>query len=327
MNGRLPGRPAWLMNLLLSVGTVLLSLIVAETVLHLLYKDFLIIQKEERAVLHRYDEMLGWVPRTGVSQQFTATRTISVTHNSRGFRDIDQRLKPGKRIVFIGDSFVWGYDVEQHERFTELLREKLPNWQIFNLGVSGYGTDQEYLLLQAQFDHYQPDVVFLVFCTDNDDNDNISNSIGPGLYFKPFFESTSGHLVLRGIPVPKSLTYFGYHHPTLSRSYLVRLIVRALAPKPTMADGIPPTAAIIQEMNEFVRRKGSRLMVGLTQRQPLLESVMLNENIPFLQLSDAERYNANGFHWTPAGHAVVSSKLFDFLLRTGVVPPGPTARQ
>lgn len=327
MKRRVPERPDWLTNMLLTLGAVLLCLLVIETAVRLTYKDLLVVQKEERALLHRYDETLGWVPLPGVSEKFTATRTISVTHNSRGFRDIEHRLEPGKRILFIGDSFVWGFDVEQHERFTELLRMKLPDWQIYNLGVSGYGTDQEFLLLQSQFDDYRPDVVFLVFCTDNDDNDNIANNIGPGLYFKPYFEFSGDKLLLKGIPVPKSLTYFSLHHPLLSRSYLVRLIVRALSPKLVRAEGMAPTAAIIQEMNDFIRQRGSRLLVGLTQRQPLLESVMTSENIPFLLLNDAERYNANAFHWTPAGHALVSSRMYDFLLRTGVVTPGSSVRQ
>lgn len=44
-----------------------------------------------------------------------------------------------KRIVFIGDSVVEGIGVKPHERFTELLNNKLGNgFEVINLGVSGY---------------------------------------------------------------------------------------------------------------------------------------------------------------------------------------------
>jgi lysophospholipase L1-like esterase len=48
-------------------------------------------------------------------------------------------------IVFLGDSFVWGLDSEADERFTELLKAKLPDYKVL-VAVAGFGTDQEYLL-------------------------------------------------------------------------------------------------------------------------------------------------------------------------------------
>ena len=45
--------------------------------------------------------------------------------------------------MFVGDSFVWGYDVEASERFTELLRDEFPGIRIVNAGVNAYGTDQD----------------------------------------------------------------------------------------------------------------------------------------------------------------------------------------
>lgn len=312
---------------MLVAASLLLACIIAEAILRIGFEKNLTFYEEERALLYRFDDLLGWFPRTNSTNTLTGSRTISVLNNSRGFRDIDhiKSIKPG--VVFIGDSFVWGYDVEQSERFTEKLRTKMSGWEIYNLGVSGYGTDQEYLLLKQQFDYYMPRLVFLVFCTDNDDNDNISNSISNGAYYKPYFEIHDHKLELKGVPVPKSLTYFGRQHPLLAKSYVVRLLVKATSPKIVRSNAFPPTAAIIQEMNEFVVQRGSQLVVGLIERQPALENFMKNQSIPYIQLTGAERYNTNWYHWTPKGHTTVSNKIYDYLLNAGLVNPEKKDRQ
>ena len=69
-------------------------------------------------------------------------------------------------MLFMGDSFVWGVDAEAEERFTDLLRGRIPDLAIVNAGVSGFGTDQEYLLLQRIWPKIEPKVVVLIFCTD-----------------------------------------------------------------------------------------------------------------------------------------------------------------
>lgn len=63
--------------------------------------------------------------------------TISVVHNSHGFRGPEPVNNSKPNVLIIGDSFVWGYDVEASERFTEKLQENHPEWNMYNLGVSG----------------------------------------------------------------------------------------------------------------------------------------------------------------------------------------------
>lgn len=310
--------PKGFVNVILVVFSLIFTCGIGEAIIRQFFDKNLTVYEEERSLLYRFDELLGWFPKTYSSNVFTGSRTISVSHNSRGFRDVEHTKSGKPGIMFIGDSFVWGYDVEQPERFTEKLRSRIPEWEIFNLGVSGYGTDQEYLLLNQQFDYYKPRLVFLVFCTDNDDNDNISNSISNGAYYKPYYELNGEKLSLKGVPVPKSLAYFVRQHPLLSQSYIVRLFVKALSPKMVRND-FPPTAAIIQEMHEFVYRKGSQLVVGLVERQPALEHFMNNQNIPYVQLNGAERYSAMWNHWTPKGHDTVSNKIHDFLFNAGLL--------
>lgn len=178
-------------------------ILLAEIFARILIPD--LVKKDERNIIYKYDNELGWSPIENLSTQFEGSRLINVSNNQFGFRDINHGIKNKKRIAFLDDSFVWGYDVEQDERFTKKLQTLLPNWEIFNMGISGYGTDQELLLLQKWFDHIQPDIVFLCF-TPNDWKDNIANSRYGG-YFKPYYEYIDFKLIKKGTPVPKGLNY------------------------------------------------------------------------------------------------------------------------
>lgn len=324
LHPRSGARWSWVSNVLLSALSLLVVVGAGEGLLRLFFSERLMIHEEERALLYRHDPKLGWFPRENSRTSFTGSRTITVAHNSRGFRDREHLLDGKPALLVLGDSFVWGYDVEAHERFTDKLQSRLPEWNVYNIGVSGYGTDQELLLLMDQFDYYRPKLVFLVFCSYNDEQDNESNSIGQGGYYKPYFTVNGQKLVPQGMPVPTSLTYFGRKHPSLARSYVVRLLIRAAAPRLVTVDN--PTMAILRRMNQFVRQNGSLLAVGLEQPHPALEHFFQVEGVPYLRLDGAERYPSHGWHWTPAGHTAVSDAVYSFLLRQGVLAQKDDAR-
>ena len=71
--------------------------------------------------------------------------------------------------------------------------------QVLNTGVSGWGTDQQYLFLRDEGFRYEPDIVVVSFFFMNDfDNIRYSSQYGLG---KPLFINTS--LDLANVPVPK----------------------------------------------------------------------------------------------------------------------------
>jgi hypothetical protein len=177
-------------QVVLTVTTVCAVLAISELSLRLFlgqkFLDFNRMQGETLA--YDYDRRLGWFPAPNSKKEAlcVSARTIAVSHNCDGFRDPEPVFDQRPSIVFLGDSFTWGYNVESTERFTEVLRQRHRDWRVCNWGVVGYGNDQEYVLLRKDFERYQPQVVFLVFCTENDHVDNCGN--GGGLwYYKPYF--------------------------------------------------------------------------------------------------------------------------------------------
>src|SRR6185503_2752348 len=77
----------------------------------------------------------------------------TVTHNSQGNRGPEAAFaKPSgvRRVVVIGDSQAWGYGVGDDETIPAQLQRLLneaggARYEVLNLGVGGYGTDQAFL--------------------------------------------------------------------------------------------------------------------------------------------------------------------------------------
>ncbi len=118
-----------------------------------------------------FDPELGWRNRaglraeaTGPTLQFPVFR-YRVTINARGLRDREHALAPAPgvtRIVLLGDSFAWGWGVDDGRSFADVLEERLgPAVEVVNLGVPGYSTDQELLWLEREGLLYRPDLVLL----------------------------------------------------------------------------------------------------------------------------------------------------------------------
>ena len=98
-------------------------------------------------------------------------------------RDVEHSLdKPDGvyRIAVIGDSYSEAMQVERDKAYWALLPERLAacgfaagkRIETINFGVAGYGTAQEYVVLQTSAMRYQPDLVLLQFTTGNDVRNN-----------------------------------------------------------------------------------------------------------------------------------------------------------
>jgi hypothetical protein len=311
------GRPR---RLLASLGVPLLVTIATLLGLELALRlaDFRELREgvSERSLSYRYDSELGWAPIPSSTSTVTNARTIHVRHNSLGLRDREFLADGRPTIVFLGDSLVWGLDAEADERFSEILKRRLPDYRIVPAGVSGYGTDQEYLLLRRLWPTLKPAIVVLMFCTQNDREDNTTNIRYEG-YHKPYFTITAdGELRLEDQPVPASrLQYikenWWVHHLWLARlANAVYLKIRH--PLLYVPD---PTERLVDEIQAFVEQHGARFMVGLQNTDLGLVHHLQARSVPFVTFDEADIYPgaAAGGHWTPEGHVLVAERLMALL--------------
>jgi hypothetical protein len=308
--------------------TTLATLAAIEIILRVVDLRVLREGTSERSLTYRYDAELGWAPVPNSSSIVTTARTIHAQHNSLGFRDIEFERDARPTMLVIGDSFVWGVDAEANERFTDLLRSRLSSHTIVNAGVSGYGTDQEYLLLQRLWPTIRPAVVVLIFCTANDRLDNGTNIRYDG-YQKPYFATAAdGTLELRGQPVPKSRQLYIKQGWLVRRLWLARVAAFAYVeirhPQVYVPD---PTERIVSKVREFVEAHGARLIVGLQSGDEKLMRHLRIEQIPFVAFDGAETYSSlHGAHWTPGGHRLVAERLLGLLSQNHIAQADNVSR-
>ena len=309
-------RRAFWRGMALQIAMFVAALGVAELTLRFIDLRYLRMDESGIAPVFSHDAALGWFPIPNSVQNYTGARTVTVRHNSLGLRDVELQNSLRPTIAFLGDSFVWGYDAEEDERFTNLLRLKMQGYRIVNAGITAYGTDQEYLLLRRIWDQINPDVVVLMVCVDNDRIENSTNLRYDGPY-KPYFDLSAAQF--SGQPVPWSRHLYFNHYWFAHSSWVVRVGISAYVylrhPPIHVTD---PTEKLILMMRDLVRSRGAKFMVGLQRRDPSYEDFFATQGIPFVAIEGAEVYPTHGNHWTPKGNDLVADRLMKLLYDNGV---------
>ena len=155
--------------------------------------------------LFEKDSQLQFVPRPNVSGVHASPEyRVEITINSLGLRNVELRPgeNSGRRILVLGDSFTFGWGVQDAEAFPaqvqDLLRKAgFPDIDVINAGVTGYGTVQEAGWFERIQPHVQADAVLLAFFVGNDFYDNLQLS---------GYEIVDGYLVDRPFGAAPRLT-------------------------------------------------------------------------------------------------------------------------
>ncbi|HMG68662.1 MAG TPA: hypothetical protein VK588_13280 [Chitinophagaceae bacterium] len=131
--------------------------------------------------------------------------------NSLGFRS-EFEFNPKKtgnykRILLFGDSYTAADGVSNKKRYSDLLMQMLPGTEIYNFGMPGTGTDQQYLIYKEYAKDIEHDLIMIVVLVENirrvnaqyrfylnDKNEKI-------LFQKSYFQLQNKKLVLKNIPV------------------------------------------------------------------------------------------------------------------------------
>lgn len=147
-------------------------------------------------------EIYGWgfapYQKVNISQPDTG-EVYTETLNRWGWRDVDHPLvKAKKRVLLLGDSQIWGPGLRLEETIGRQLQKKLgETYEVFQMGYSNFGTDQQYLVLKEEGSLVQPDFVILIMTISNDIIDNLSEQSVAGNAPKPSFRLDNGKLLAR----------------------------------------------------------------------------------------------------------------------------------
>jgi len=137
-----------------------------------------------------------------------------VSVNQAGFRCRHEFVKTkteGKfRVLLFGDSNTAGDGVSNKDRYGDVLESLLPNLEVFNFGLPGSGTDQQYIIYRELASEIECDLIVIGVLVENirrvvaryrvyfsQDGESI-------IMAKPYFlMDRNGNLTLHHVPVPK----------------------------------------------------------------------------------------------------------------------------
>lgn len=123
-----------------------------------------------------FDEITGWSYKPKISY-YESNNRFSYHFNDVGIRvsSPSSQINYDKpRIVFIGDSVTFGEELNYEDTFAAQIGGLLGDrFEVVNLGVQGYGSDQSLLRLKKQIGELDPSYVVFTFINDHN-NRNVN---------------------------------------------------------------------------------------------------------------------------------------------------------
>lgn len=336
-------------NLALLLISICFALVLGEIALRIMGWDPLYVSPE-RIQFWKEHSLLGWAHQPGQEGVFENPqfRTF-VRINQKGLRDREhsyERPNNTKRILVLGDSFAWGFGVDESDRFSELLETSL-GVDVVNAGVSGYSTDQELLWLKSEGIKYDADLVILIFCG----NDIIHNhmELVYTIYYKPKFIIEEGKTILKSRRAPTiglkaKFIYFLSQHSALANLFVHRYFNLLSSYKkfkdnlhktnPSVFRTSPTkksfelTIMLLDEMNNIAKLKGAKFMIVATDRwwhspsgetyQDFIDTLKASGFL-VLDVESMPGFNPTDMliphdgHWSIAGHQFVAEQIENFI--------------
>ncbi len=228
-----------------------------------------------------------------------------------------------KTVIMVGDSYIQSLGANDPETFAWILAHEMPV-NVVNLGVLGYGTDQELLALEAFLAAHPAlgvrDVV--VFVSQNDFID-VQLDYHYLARRKPRFAVANGRLERGGYRL-------GLSDRLMDFSYLYWLVNSKIAERRSLgsadpAAGIDVVVACLAAMREAATRRGAHFHVlahHLVEIAPMAEArwaeflrragaTDITEALRLPKTPDPIGYDR--FHWSVSGHQRVAALLKDRL--------------
>lgn len=327
----------WRARLILVLLATVFSLALAEGVLRILAPGSPRSAGEERGYFCRFDPVLGWAPLPDITARHERDGFSVLVHQNglglRGPDDLGPARTPGRareRVLVLGDSYAWGYGADQDSIFTAAAVHGA-DLDALNSGVSGYGTDQAYLMYRRLRRTVDVDRVLLVFTPYNDIANNLASRQYD--YDKPFFTWEGDSLRLHtahlgaaadwsaGQALVKSVRVLNLGASLVRRvdnglkNRRARRVdtepgKRALAPAPLSDEarrGVDLTVEIIDRLRREVEADGASLEVAVVPYRPNVEAGLAG-NHPFVRAL-ADRLHARGIvYLEPYGEFVAAGR-------------------
>ncbi len=255
----------------------------------------------------------------------TAQHITDIVSNSDGFRNPREFGAPGneKRLLIIGDSFVFGLGVNSKDRLTEVLETKISGWRVDNLGMGGWGMDLMLRALEKFGSKINPDIVILAVYTD-DFRRVMPRYAGMGFTI-PKYELNNGKLASKAYPGGSAWR----------KLHLTQAAYEIYWYKITNRNRYDLNKALLNRIYQETQNLSAKLVLLYLpgkrdtkedrERRQFLNHWSITQNVPFLDLHEQlnkagidNTYIKGDYHWNANGHRIAASEIVNFLSRETV---------
>ncbi len=286
---------------------------------------------------------LGWetaadIHWKGMHEGYGEIRYSTTRYGFRLFGDINTN----KRKVFvIGDSYTEASTVSDGETYYDYLKKHANNVEVFAYGCDGYGSLQEYMILDKYFDMIKPDIILWQFCSNdiiNNDHKLESLSIrNNNLLRRPYY--MNGKIVWLHPTSAYSRIYSIIKHSYFLRRMFITsarrfssVENRTLYDHALFKKGIETTSEIMRlvkqrardipiiafSVNETEYSKGVFFAICRSYGIYWINGVpeAISEAKKSGKKVDNEPYNG---HWNRTGHAIAGEEILDWLVEKELI--------
>ena len=277
----------------------------------------------------------GWLPLAGLDlvRRNSDGGMWHVVTDQEGIRG-PAAWQPGRdvHLLVLGDSFAFGEGVDLDERFDTLLQERFANLSVINLGVMGYGPDQELIRARRWTGDLRAGDIVLLLTYGNDFLD-LARTTHSGRS-KPWLERQGGVLIEHRPDI-------GLIERLRDRSYIFSLAARRFNTdlSGTFDARLEDSGAlyrdwVLQETRPLLER-GVRVVLAHHGDQvfelPFDVAAMFAEVCPALTgclaldpasaLRPRDEIFFNDGHWEAGGHRLAAEQIGDWLLTLDPIGP------
>jgi len=292
-----------------------------------------------------FSEYLGWETAANISveKRYKGYGKIKFSTTRWGFRVYENTNTLKTKIFVIGDSFTQANTVSDGDTYYDYLKNK--NTEIFAYGCGGYGSLQEYMLLNKYFDMIKPDIILWQFHANdiiNNDYDLESASNRHNNHMiRPYYRNgkieylyprQSYSLIYKLVRVSYFLRLFKVVLHVIKENTVNSIEDKLSGEHPLFRKSVNTTSEI---MGLVKKRAGSTPIIAFSASKPdwagnaipdicVKNGIYYVSGIPELikkaknrgQAVDGSPYNS---HWNSAGHSIAGKAIYNFLIKANLL--------
>jgi len=248
------------------------------------------------------------------------------------------------KIFFVGDSFTHGCGVKTEYMYFNIVKKNL-DVEVFAYGGKGYGTLQEYLVIDRYIDRIKPDLIVLQVCA-NDFINNVwalesASYLNNNDMLRPYYENGSiqyclprGPFLLKKYVIPHSRVAYCISKvvnrflAVLAKKGIIKTIESEIAERSAELEQFKQSVLITSELVDKLKKRCDKvrlIVFSVGDTEPYLRQFRLifkNKGIKFIEEIPKIIYDAKAQgnklllksdHWDEDGHKIIGEYLTEYI--------------